>query len=185
MLMSMSSIFGAIRNSGLLGSLLASMRWEEKRYKGTTHNSDLSSVTLHIGKFSFEKYFEVSAYARCTDSDRTGFSMSNRPQIYNAKGFQTFEGAFGFLTEQVDQAQKEFQSTYFRFYPEEYSTLGDSAEVYEYDALQHKWKPFPLMIFKCDRCDREISGDETRGFTIDVDFLCDKCAGTVSFHRYT
>lgn len=144
MLMSLSSIFGEIRKSGLFGSLLASMRWEEKRYKGSYYYTDLSLVTLFVRKYSYEKYFEVSAYARCTDDDRNGFSRSDSAKIYHAKGSQTFEGAFGFLTEQVDQAQKEFESTCFRFYPEEHSTLGDSANVYEFEARNVSGNLSPL-----------------------------------------
>jgi hypothetical protein len=194
MLISLGSIFGSIGKSGLFGSLRASMNWEEKRYKGSYHCTDLSCINVYVHRDHIKKNFHVSAYARCSDLTRTGLSDSDTPRIYNATGFKTFDGAFGFLTEQVDQSQKEYKSTHFFFYPdpesknypdpESNSTHSKTARVYEYEGLTQQWKPFPIMVFKCKGCGAEVSGDELLGFTIDANIFCNKCSGNMFFDRY-
>jgi hypothetical protein len=79
MLISLGSIFGSIRKSGLLGSLRTSMNWEEKRYKGSYHYTDLSSIDVYVRRDHIKKNFDVSAYARFSDLTRTGFSNSDTP----------------------------------------------------------------------------------------------------------
>lgn len=167
MSLSLGSI-GIHRQGLFLRSLRHAMSLEERTDKESFYAADLSRIHTYVGKDFFTRWFVssgqkfcVSGYVRCTDEDRTGFSLGDdRVRIFSVEGFKTFDGAFGFLTEQVDQAQTAYKSSRFRYYPEPElnSTLSDISRIYEYEGLRQQWKPLSYS-FKCHRCGTGFSGD--------------------------
>jgi DNA-directed RNA polymerase subunit RPC12/RpoP len=186
MSISLGGIFGAIRKSGIYGSLLASMNQEEKRYEKSSHYIELIYIYLYIWKDEIENKFDIAVHAKCSDSYlRTGISDGDMPRIYKCHGFETFDGAFGFMTEQVEQAIKKFSSTRFLFYPVKETHLYNIATIHEYDNSTKSWIPYSICIYKCSKCNSEISIDESLdSLQSDDDILCEKCGGEMYFDRF-
>ena len=165
--LSLGSI-GIHRQGLFLRSLRHAMSLEERTDKESFYTADLSCIHTYVEKDFFTRWFVssgkkfcVSAKVHCTDPDRTGFSMGNdRVRIFSVEGFETFDGAFGFLTEQVDQAQKAYKSSRFRYYPdpELNSELNNISGIYEYEGLVKQWNPLSYT-FKCYRCGIRVMGN--------------------------
>lgn len=151
----LGNIFGGIHKQGpFMRSLQYAMRLEE-RDKATA----LSCVQAHVSK-SFDSRILSSgvksfhAYADVTNPNRSGFSVDDdRIRIFRIEGFETFDGAFGFLTEQVDQAQNVYKSSRFRYYPEPelHPAFSKISLIHEYDGLKKRWEPL-FYIFYCPIC---------------------------------
>ena len=177
MLSRFKQIISAISRFGLFASLKSSMEWEEKRYSGTWHRTDLSKINTYIRKDYIKNCYYIAAHAKCSDLERTGFSDEDMPRIYHSEGFETVDGAFGFLTEQVDQANRTFADSQFLFFPEDEMPLRNSARVFQCAVSKKMWEPFEVFHFQCNKCGARLSGDHLLGFTRESVTRCDRCTG--------
>lgn len=181
------NIIGAIRKSGACGSLLTSLNNEVRKYNKSFHYIDLDHVYLYIWKNEVKNNFYLAVHAKCSDDyNRTGFSDGDTPRIYKSTEFETFDGVFCFMTEQVEQTIKEFNSTRFLFYPEIETSLYNTASIHEYDNSTQTWIPYSIYIYKCSKCNFEIPIDKSsKLLDFGSDFLCTKCGSDgMCFSRY-
>ncbi|MBP5996778.1 MAG: hypothetical protein KA535_02405 [Azonexus sp.] len=171
----------AVNRSGLIGSLKSAMELEEQRYKGTFHRTDLSCIEIYLRRDAIEGGYHIAAHAKCSDLERTGFSDSDHPRIYCSGRFDTIDGAFGFLTEQVEQAKRLFVDSKFLYYPEESMPFGNAARVCQYDSVNKAWLPYEILFFQCGKCGSKVSGDELQGFSRTSAIRCGECDGKLIF----
>jgi len=155
----LKNVFGGIHQQGpFMRSLQYAMKLEE-RDKAT----DLSCVQTQVYQgfdnrilSSGVKSFHVCADV--TNPNRSGFSVNNdHIRIFRVEGLQTFDGAFGFLTEEVDQAKNVYKSSCFRYYPkpELHPSFSNISLIHEYDGSKRQWEPL-FYIFYCPSCHAKI-----------------------------
>ncbi len=130
MVFSFGTIMKSITKKIILGSLLDSLNREVKKYKNSRNTFHEENIFFIISMM--QNSYEISAYAQCDDEYRKGFSYGQDLRFYHRGGFDTFDGAFGFMTEQVEETKSQFMNSTFYYYSSKESSHHQEARKYMY-----------------------------------------------------
>jgi len=158
----LKNIFGGIHQQSLfMRSLQYAMKLEER-----DEATDLSCVETYVHK-GFDSHILSSGVqsfhvcAHVINPNRSGFSVDDDwIRIFRVEGLQTFDGAFGFLTEQVDKAKNVYKSSRFLYYPKQelHPEFSNISSIHEYDGSKKQWEPL-FYILHCPSCHTKIFAD--------------------------